>query len=81
MSWRSWWDGGTDGPIADRWAVEGWPAVFVIDHQGVVRYKGALIVNNGKVGRGGRGREGGSARVSLAAQPKRMRQNEVKPGA
>jgi thiol-disulfide isomerase/thioredoxin len=50
MTWRSWWDGGTGGPIADRWSVEGWPTVFVIDHQGVVRYKGALIVNNGKEG-------------------------------
>jgi thiol-disulfide isomerase/thioredoxin len=50
MTWRSWWDGGTGGPIAEQWAVEGWPTVFVIDHQGVVRYKGSLIVNNGKEG-------------------------------
>jgi thiol-disulfide isomerase/thioredoxin len=47
MTWRSWWDRGTGGSIAHRWAVEGWPTVFVLDHKGVVRYKGALKVNDG----------------------------------
>ncbi len=40
INWRSWWDGGTTrGPIATRWNIETWPAIYVIDHQGVIRYK------------------------------------------
>ena len=40
ITWRNFWDGGTsDGPIATRWNVQGWPAVFVIDAKGVIRYK------------------------------------------
>ena len=38
---RTWWDGGsTRGPIATRWNVSGWPTVYVLDHQGVIRAKG-----------------------------------------
>ena len=38
ITWRSWWDGGsTEGPIATRWDVEGWPTLYVIDHAGVIR--------------------------------------------
>ena len=41
MTWRSWWDGGgTDGPIARKWNVHGWPTIYVFDHQGVIRFKG-----------------------------------------
>lgn len=40
MTWRSWWDGGdTSGPIATRWNIHGWPTIYVLDHQGVIRYK------------------------------------------
>ncbi len=40
ITWRNFWDGGSsDGPIATRWNVQGWPAVFVIDSKGVIRYK------------------------------------------
>jgi hypothetical protein len=40
ITWRSFWDGGsTGGPIATRWAVEGWPTLFVIDHKGVIRQR------------------------------------------
>jgi len=40
MTWRSWWDGGdTSGPIASQWNVEGWPTTYVLDHNGVIRYK------------------------------------------
>ena len=40
MTWRSWWDGGdTSGPIASHWNVEGWPTTYVLDHNGVIRYK------------------------------------------
>ncbi len=42
ISWRSFWNGagGTDGPIAKAWHVRGWPTVYVIDHEGVIRHKG-----------------------------------------
>ena len=42
MTWRSWWDGGnTSGPIASKWNVHGWPTLYVLDHKGVIRFKGA----------------------------------------
>ncbi|HVC93429.1 MAG TPA: thioredoxin-like domain-containing protein [Pirellulales bacterium] len=41
ITWRSWWDGGsTQGPIATQWNVQGWPTIYVLDHEGVIRYKG-----------------------------------------
>jgi RNA polymerase sigma factor (sigma-70 family) len=43
ITWRCWWDGGgTEGPISSRWDVRGWPTVYVIDGQGVIRYKQVL---------------------------------------
>jgi peroxiredoxin len=38
LTWRSFHDGGTGGPIATRWDVEVWPTLFLIDHKGVVRH-------------------------------------------
>ncbi len=41
MTWRSWWDGGsTGGPIASQYGVRGWPTIYVLDHEGVIRFKG-----------------------------------------
>ncbi len=41
LSWRSWWDGGnTAGPIASKWNVRGWPTIYILDEEGVIRYKG-----------------------------------------
>ena len=41
MTWRSWWDGGsTDGPIATQWNIRGWPTIYVLDHKGVIRFRG-----------------------------------------
>ena len=42
ISWRSFWNGpkGTEGPISTAWNVRGWPTIYVIDHKGVIRYKG-----------------------------------------
>ena len=41
MTWRSWWDSGnTTGPIATKWNVSGWPTIYVLDHKGVIRFKG-----------------------------------------
>src|SRR5438552_14047720 len=40
ITWRSWWDGGsTNGPIATKWNVSGWPTIYVVDAKGVIRYK------------------------------------------
>jgi peroxiredoxin len=38
ITWPVWWDGRT-GPVSRRWNVRGWPAVFVLDHKGVIRYR------------------------------------------
>jgi peroxiredoxin len=41
LTWRSWWDGGdTRGPIATKWNVHSWPTIYVLDHKGVIRFKG-----------------------------------------
>src|SRR5690349_20881477 len=40
ITWRSWWDGGsTEGPIASKWNVHGWPTIYVLDARGVIRFK------------------------------------------
>ena len=40
LTWRSFWNGGsTQGPISTAWNVSGWPTIYVIDHEGVIRYK------------------------------------------
>lgn len=39
LTWRSWWDGSTQGPISKFYNVRGWPTIYVIDPQGVIRYK------------------------------------------
>ena len=41
ISWSSFWDGGsTNGPISTKWGVFGWPTIFILDHEGVIRAKG-----------------------------------------
>jgi hypothetical protein len=39
ITWRSWWDKNTDGPIAKKWNVSGWPTIYVLDAKGVIRFK------------------------------------------
>ncbi|MAW78041.1 MAG: hypothetical protein CMJ95_11745 [Planctomycetes bacterium] len=39
LSWRNFYDGGTDGPISSRWNVNGWPTIYVIDAKGTIRFK------------------------------------------
>lgn len=41
ITWRSFWNGpeGPSGPIAKAWNVRGWPTVYLIDAQGVIRVK------------------------------------------
>ena len=42
ITWRSFWAGpeGTRGPIPTAWNVRGWPTIYVLDHEGVIRFKG-----------------------------------------
>lgn len=37
LTYRSWFDGGTDGPLAARWEIDVWPTLVLIDARGVVR--------------------------------------------
>jgi hypothetical protein len=39
ITWRCWCDGGTTGPITTRWGISLFPAVFVLDKAGVIRFK------------------------------------------
>ncbi len=42
LDYRVWWDGhgevGTKGPIATEWNVTGWPSIYILDENGVIRY-------------------------------------------
>ena len=42
ITWRSFWNGpqGTGGPISAKWGVSGWPTIYILDHKGVIRFKG-----------------------------------------
>ena len=41
ITWRSFWNGpqGTRGPISEAWHVQGWPTIYVLDGDGVIRYR------------------------------------------
>ncbi|MFT5735216.1 MAG: hypothetical protein ACJAZN_003313 [Planctomycetota bacterium] len=40
VTWQSFFDGGsTGGPIASQWGVSGWPTIYVLDHEGKIRFK------------------------------------------
>jgi hypothetical protein len=38
LNWRSWWDG-MNGSIALQWKVPGLPAVYLLDHKGLIRWE------------------------------------------
>ena len=41
VTWPSFFDGGaTGGPIATQWGVSGWPTIYILDHEGKIRYQG-----------------------------------------
>jgi len=44
LPYRSWWDGhaekNTSGPIATQYGVTGWPTIYILDHEGVIRFAG-----------------------------------------
>jgi thiol-disulfide isomerase/thioredoxin len=41
MTWPSFWNGkdGPHGPISSAWNVSGWPTVYVLDANGIIRFK------------------------------------------
>jgi len=40
LTWRSFWNGGsTGGPISRAWKVSSWPSIWIIDANGVIRYR------------------------------------------
>jgi len=46
LTWQSWWDNGsTLGPIQTKWQVAQRPVVYVLDAQGVIRYRNIISVD------------------------------------
>jgi hypothetical protein len=39
ITWRSWFDGSTGGPIATQWNLNGWPTLYLLDARGVIQLK------------------------------------------
>ena len=39
MELKEWDEGSTDGPISTAWNIGVWPTIYLIDHEGVIRYK------------------------------------------
>ena len=37
VTWRSSWQGGTDGPIPTTWGINSYPTIFVLDSNHVIR--------------------------------------------
>lgn len=38
ITWPQMFDG-MPGPIAKRWNVQGWPTIYVLDQEGIIRYR------------------------------------------
>ena len=39
ITWRQAIDESTSGALATKWNVSGWPTIYVVDAQGVIRFK------------------------------------------
>lgn len=41
ITWRSFWNGpkATQGPLSTAWNVQSWPTIYILDHNGVIRFK------------------------------------------
>ncbi len=42
VNWRSWSDGSQKGPITKQWGVDSYPTIYLIDHRGTIRLRGAF---------------------------------------
>jgi hypothetical protein len=53
ITWRSWWNGpmGTGGRISKEWAIQGWPTLILIDHNGIIRRKYEGVPSEGGLDR------------------------------
>ena len=40
LTWRSFQNESSTGTISEKWGIRGWPTIFVLDAQGVIRYRG-----------------------------------------
>ncbi len=40
ITWRSFFEGSTSGPIATQFNVQGWPTVYLLDKDRKIRWKG-----------------------------------------
>ena len=40
LNWRSFQNSGGDEAISDKWKIQGWPTMFVLDSEGKIRFKG-----------------------------------------
>ncbi len=39
ISWRQALDGSTSGKLATAWNVNGWPTIYILDHEGRIRFR------------------------------------------
>ena len=39
ITWPSFADGDTGGPISSAWQVNGWPTIYILDAKGIIRYE------------------------------------------
>lgn len=39
VTWPNLFQGGTDGPVPTKWGVSGYPTIYVVDAEGVIRYR------------------------------------------
>ncbi len=39
ITWPSFTDGSTSGPISTEWSVRGWPTIYILDAKGIIRYQ------------------------------------------
>ncbi|MSR62919.1 MAG: hypothetical protein EXS08_10795 [Planctomycetes bacterium] len=49
VTWRSAWQGGTDGPIPTKWGIRSYPSIYVLDAQHVIRHIGPRGEELGRV--------------------------------
>jgi hypothetical protein len=49
VTWRSAWQGSTDGPIPTKWGINAYPTIFVLDGEHVIRHVNARGEELGRV--------------------------------
>ena len=49
VTWRSSWQGSTEGPIPTQWGINSYPTIFVLDSKHVIRHINARGEELGRV--------------------------------